>query len=122
MAGFCCMGCSYLRVSISFRDYYLSQVASSYWSNSVWNQRLTDKLNSVNHLTSAVFIRVSSLKCFLAAGSLFLLFGAPILLIAFLGIAYLVLCGEEEFHGYVMYLSRKLHFKPATLLFGWRRS
>ena len=38
---------------------------------------------------------ISRCQCF--AGSTFLLFGVPILIIAFLAIAYLIISGEEEF-------------------------
>jgi len=39
------------------------------------------------------------------AGSIFLVFSGPVLIIAFLSIAYLLISGEEELHEYVFLYS-----------------
>ncbi|KAM7481923.1 hypothetical protein LguiB_006506 [Lonicera macranthoides] len=54
-------------------------------------------LEFVNNLSGA-WIRVTRETLFGVTGSIFLLFSAPILVIAFLGIIYLTISGEEELH------------------------
>ena len=42
------------------------------------------------------------------AGSFFLVFSGPVLIIAFLSIAYLLISGEEELHEYVFYIVERV--------------
>ncbi|KAK6119123.1 hypothetical protein DH2020_047131 [Rehmannia glutinosa] len=48
---------------------------------------------------SQKWVKATQGTLFGITGSIFLIFSAPILLIAFLGTAYMIICGKEEIHG-----------------------
>lgn len=63
--------------------------------------QVLDLFNSIfNHFLILWPVRMQNLLTCFAAGSTFLVFSAPILLITFLATAYIALHGEEEIHGY----------------------
>lgn len=99
---FLCLGCFYLSVSIWLRYSFVWEVESSYQWNSIRRSRLAGNSKFIlehfaNWLQDTCFSKYP-----VAAGSIFLLFSGPILLIAFLATAYLIISGKEEIHEYVI--------------------